>query len=651
MVKAITREIKELDTAKTNLTYSIKTLEKLSMLVRSIEDLSQSISQKRYTEIEKVLERIGSVRDTFQPFTDIKEITDLLQSVTQMQNELKLQIKKEFEEGTTTKGIKESYVSSLSDACRVVNLLEPGLRNEIVRKFIDMQLFEYKMLYKENLENSWLDKIDRRFSWMRREIVEMEKALPLVFPTEWNVLETMCEDFCIVTREDLVEQLRHRSSEIEVKLLLFAIQKTADFERLLAQRFNTPENESGCEGSPFMGLISKCFESHLDIFIAAQEKNLSELLEEFIEETKRKETKHLASSSTVFSSSGDLFVFYKKCLVQCITLSTGQPLLNLANVFRKYLKEYAQKILLHQIPKLSVPSASGIKLLLKETERDNLTKEESLLVCGILCTADYCLETAQQLEDKLKEKIQEDLQSQVKFADEYEVFNHIVTTCLHILVQDADNACTNAFHHMIKNNWSSLESVGDQSTYVIEIQSYLQRTIPVVREALSCSKKFFNHFCHKFASEFIPNLISSTQKCKPISAIAVEQLMIDALTLKTTLLELPSIGQQVKKAPASYQSIVTRGFTRIDRILKVTMTPHENSELFIEEYLKLVEEREQSEFQKILEMKGLKRTEQNALMELYKVRISLQNPVRGDASPQTQESKLKKLEKMVKRPF
>ena len=27
-------------------------------------------------------------------------------SVTQMQNELKLQIKKEFEEGTTTKGIK-----------------------------------------------------------------------------------------------------------------------------------------------------------------------------------------------------------------------------------------------------------------------------------------------------------------------------------------------------------------------------------------------------------------------------------------------------------------------------------------------------------------------------------------------------------------
>ena len=47
--------------------------------------------------------------------------------------------------------------------------------------------------------------------------------------------------------------------------------------------------------------------------------------------------------------------------------------------------------------RLSGSSTGGIKLLLKETERDNFTKEESMLVCGILCTADYCLETAQQV--------------------------------------------------------------------------------------------------------------------------------------------------------------------------------------------------------------------------------------------------------------
>ena len=80
------------------------------------------------------------------------------------------------------------------------------------------------------------------------------------------------------------------------------------------------------------------------------------------------------------------------------------------------------------------------------------------------------------------------------------------------------------FIHSLQTNWSSLETVGDQSAYVVEIQTYLQKTIPAVREALSCSKKFFNHFCHKFASEFIPSLISNTQKCKLMSAIAVEQV-------------------------------------------------------------------------------------------------------------------------------
>ena len=33
------------------------------------------------------------------------------------------------------------------------------------------------------------------------------------------------------------------------------------------------------------------------------------------------------------------------------------------------------------------------------------------------------------------------------------------------------------------------------------------------------------------------------------------------------------------------------------------MTPHENSEIFINEYFHLVDERDQTEFQKVLEMK------------------------------------------------
>ena len=47
----------------------------------------------------------------------------------------------------------------------------------------------------------------------------------------------------------------------------------------------------------------------------------------------------------MITSCGDLFVFYRKCLVQLGELSAGQPLLDLAGLFRKYLREYTSKVI------------------------------------------------------------------------------------------------------------------------------------------------------------------------------------------------------------------------------------------------------------------------------------------------------------------
>lgn len=55
-------------------------------------------------------------------------------------------------------------------------------------------------------------------------------------------------------------------------------------------------------------------------------------------------------------SSADLFVFYKKCMVQCNQLSNEQPMYELAMVFKKYLREYANKVL--EVPKLLNSSTS-----------------------------------------------------------------------------------------------------------------------------------------------------------------------------------------------------------------------------------------------------------------------------------------------------
>jgi vacuolar protein sorting-associated protein 53 len=57
-------------------------------------------------------------------------------------------------------------------------------------------------------------------------------------------------------------------------------------------------------------------------------------------------------SSNIHGSSADLFVFYKNCMTQCMQLFTNTNLLiKLSSTFRKYLKEYANRVLNSSLPK------------------------------------------------------------------------------------------------------------------------------------------------------------------------------------------------------------------------------------------------------------------------------------------------------------
>jgi hypothetical protein len=67
-----------------------------------------------------------------------------------------------------------------------------------------------------------------------------------------------------------------RKHEIDNKLLIFAIQRTANFEQLLTKNFlgrSIPKlvlpNQheiSDQDWKPFMGMVSHCFDAHFDIY-------------------------------------------------------------------------------------------------------------------------------------------------------------------------------------------------------------------------------------------------------------------------------------------------------------------------------------------------------------------------------------------------
>ncbi|KAK2558268.1 Vacuolar protein sorting-associated protein 53-like protein [Acropora cervicornis] len=456
MVKEITRDIKQLDNAKRHLTSSITTLNHLHMLVGGVDTLMNLTKKRQYGEVANLLQGVVNVLEHFKKYFGITQIRQLADKVKQIQNELGTQILADFEDALSVKGLKPSAGpnSQLAEACQVVNVLDPKVKNDLLTWFVKLQLAEYQKLFSETFE---VKRICQK-SWL----LEHKKL--------------MSNSFCLLFSEQpLLRIYWHRNLS-------------------MIDNEDSKEKTNKPKQSKFLGIICRCFEPHLHIYIESQDKNLSELLNRFVQDVKSQGVPMVEGdgSNVVFPSAGELFVFYKKCMVQCSQLSTGPPLLSLTTAFQKFLREYATRVLNNNLP---VKSSGGLASILKDSGEVKFNKDEQSLTCCILCTADYCLETTQQV------------------------------------------------------NWQSVEAVGDESSYVTAITNHIKGAVPLIRDYLSSARKYFTQFCVKFVNSFIPRFISNLYKCKPISTVGAEQLLLDTHSLKTTLLELPSVGSKVQRKP------------------------------------------------------------------------------------------------------
>lgn len=685
MVKEITRDIKQLDSAKNNLTYAITTLNHLHMLVGGVENLKRLAERRQYGEILNPLQAIIEVNQHFQQYSEISQIQTLSSQVQQIQTELATQITEDFKNFFAPaagggQNANRMTITQLKDACQVASVLDKPVKRNILKWYINLQLQEYIQLFHENQDIAWLDKIDKRYAWLKRHLLDFEEKYGSIFPPDWDISERITVQFCAITRDELMKIMGRRRTEIDVKLLLFSIQKTTNFEQLLDKRFNgttlgeTRVIESANEKSTFINLIGACFKPYLDIYTDSIERSLAELIDQFAQQNQQQLVPKDGNAS-VFPNCAELFVFYKKCMVQCTQLSNEKPMYDLTLIFKKYLREYSSKVLDARIPKLqpvssttsisnsmslltkdlqNLSTAAGqvIHNFLKEGEAPRFSIDDMRKICYVLATAEYCLETVQQLEDKLKEKIDKSFASRVDLSDEKDVFHRIISNCIQLLVQDLDTGCEQSLNLMTKISWHNISNVGDQSGFVNQIVTNLKQSVPVIRDNLAASRKYYTQFCHKFVNSFIPKYINTLYKLRPTTSgssassssmvnsassssisegansasgnpagniLGCEQLLLDTHSLKTVLMDLPSIGSQVqRKPPASYTKVVVKGMAKAEMIIKVVMQPIYPTTLYIEQYLKLLPESNVVEFHKILEMKSVRKIEQQQLVEVYK---------------------------------
>lgn len=314
---------------------------------------------------------------------------------------------------------------------------------------------------------------------------------------------------------------------------------------------------------------------------------------------------------------------------------------------------------------------------LKEGDVLRYLEDDLVQICYILTTSEYCLETVQQLEDKLKEKIDPSFTESIDLGDEKDLFHRVISNCIQILVHDLEAGCDLGLGVMSKVQWQNISNVGDQSEFVNLIVKEFRHFIPILRDNLASSRKYYTQFCLKFVSSFIPRYINNLFKCRPTlslsqtsstaptantagisfgdsNVLGCEQLLLDTHSLKTVLLDLPSISSQVqRKAPASYTKVVICGMTKAEMIIKIVMAPIYPNQSFMEHYFKLLPESSIHEFQKVLDMKSIKRIDQANMLDLFRrcapqdMLNQVQDP--NDKQEGSDKGRIKKLENLLKK--
>ncbi|XP_058216289.1 vacuolar protein sorting-associated protein 53 A [Rhododendron vialii] len=649
MVQEICRDIKKLDFAKKHITTTITALHRLTMLVSAVEQLQVMASKRQYKEAAAQLEAVNQLCSHFEAYKDIPKITELREKFKNIRQILKSHVFSDFSSLGTGKETEESnLLQQLADACLVVDALEPSVREELVKNFCSRELTSYRQIF-EGAELAKLDKTERRYAWIKRRLRTNEEIWK-IFPPSWHVPYLLCIQFCKLTRTQIVEILDNLKEKPDVGTLLLALQRTLEFEEELADKFGagTRSKEAGNDfedtgetnnqaisdirkkyekklaahqgseskekdgqkdllvpgaGFNFRGIISSCFEPHMVVYVELEEKTLMENLEKLVQE----ETWDIeeGTQTNILSSSMQVFLIIRRSLKRCSALTKNQTLLNLFKVFQRVLKAYATK-LFTRLPKGGtgiVAAATGMDGQIKTSDRDER------LICYIINTAEYCHKTSGELAENVSKIIDPQLVDAVDMSEVQDEFSAVITKALVTLVHGLETKFDAEMAAMTRIPWATLESVGDQSAYINSINTILTSSIPVLGRLLS--PIYFQFFLDKLASSLGPRFYLNIFKCKQISETGAQQMLLDTQAIKTILLDIPPLGRQTSGA-SNYSKFVSREMSKAEALLKVILSPIDS---VADTYRALLPEGTPSEFQRILELKGLKRADQQSILD------------------------------------
>eukprot|EP00301_Raphidiophrys_heterophryoidea_P003343 c11513_g1_i1.p1 GENE.c11513_g1_i1~~c11513_g1_i1.p1 ORF type:complete len:803 (-),score=207.93 c11513_g1_i1:329-2737(-) len=650
MVQEICRDIKALDYGKRNLTVTITTLKRLHMLVTAVDQLTAMAKSRQYREAANLLEATKQLSTHFEAYRKIQKISELQDQIKSIEAELKQQVFSDFQKDINAP--VDQHQVPLADACKLIDALGIEARRELMMWYSGTQFAAYKNAFQPYGESGTIDKTEKRFAWMRRLLRQYDEEHSNIFPSHWLVDESLCAEFVEITAHHMTEILQKHRENMDVTVFMHVLQKTVEFEKELHQRFASaspdgrtpdPKDKDQFAGDADIGVadlnsvegikakyrimkqqrqadeqptrgpqhddhvhsrrkwngISQSFEPFMDLYVSLEDKNMQDMLKKLVTE-ETWQVPEGGSQPKVLQSSTDLFLYIKRVLRRCSSYTRGKKLTDLHNVFLKNLTEYSNCLLSH-LPAFSQTPAP-------------LSEVEEWVTCYIVNTAEYCYETCQGLCDSVKRLVAPELVESISVEPVQDAFHNVSTHAVKILVNHVTGHLEPALGRMTRMNWAGMVEVGDSSEFITEMGQELAKVMPTITNTLTSS--FLRFFCDKFVTSFMQRYLANIYKCRRINETGAQQLLLDTQTLQSILFQLPIMGLMTQStgtgtgtsntASASFKAFVEREMEKVERIIKVLANP---TELALPTFSELLKDGSAYDFQKILELKGLKKPE------------------------------------------
>ncbi|EGR47199.1 Golgi-associated retrograde protein complex component [Trichoderma reesei QM6a] len=610
-ITSMTADIKRLDGTKKNLTLSMTALKRLQMLTTAYEQLRGLAKTRQYRECAGLLQAVLQLMKHFNSYRSIEQIATLSREVSELQRELLEQVCEDFEMAFT-KGEVSAKKGTLVEACLVMDALGDSAKARLVGWYINTELREYRQVFRGNDEAGNLDNIGRRYAWFKRMMKTHEDEHAAIFPAHWRVNETLATAFCDGTRDDfkgILERSMRRpdGNKIDVNLLLACLQETLNFEQSLDKHFSSDARASidtlsstEEKAHAFNGLISVAFEPYLSLWVESQDKQLAAMIPKYRTQPLIPPEEEFTPQA-VISSALELFHFYKLTLSQCAKLSTADRLLDLSKILAKYLDEYAQQVLLRKL------QSSGQK---------NPSMHDAVLV---LNTADFWHINTNQLEENIKKRIDTELVAKVDLSSQSDAFLGVASAAVLALVRIVEVDCEGVWREMRNTNWSTMESAGDQSSWVGELVRHVNERAKEILGIVT-KQQYARAFCDNLVDHLATAFINNIVQCRPISEVGAQQMLVDKYALTKSFENLmsyhnPSPAQQAPSA--TFVRRVEQSMNRMDPLLKTLQVRQSPPEGLVQAYLIHIADRSDTNFKKILDLKGVRKMDQAHLIELF----------------------------------